>query len=328
MSHRTFVVPPPEAGQPLITWLSRKLQRPPRELLPLLEARRITLNGVPASDPQQRVRAGLRVEVRLLESAPTARKAKKATPSQPLSLSRSIVRFIDADLLVIDKPVGLTTMRHEDETRSFGERARKYLPPTLADLLPAILREIDPARPPVVRAVHRLDKETSGLLVFARNIKAEAHLGGQFRAHSTERVYQALVRGRAVSQRIESWFVPDRGDGRRGSGREGEGQHAVTHVQLVEDLGEFSLVECRLESGRTHQVRIHLGEAGTPLCGERIYDRPLHGRPVPDASGAPRILLHAHLLGVDHPTTGERLTWTVPPPRDFENVLKRLRNRR
>ena len=77
--------------------------------------------------------------------------------------------------------------------------------------------------------------------------------------------------------------------------------------------------------GRTHQVRIHLGEAGTPLCGERLYDRPLHGRPAPDASGAKRAALHAATLGFDHPATGARVRWHAPLPGDMKDMLKRLR---
>ena len=73
----------------------------------------------------------------------------------------------------------------------------------------------------------------------------------------------------------------------------------MTHVRVVEELGDYSLVACQLETGRTHQVRIHLGEVGTPLCGERVYDRPLNGRPLPDGSGAKRVMLHAARLGFD-----------------------------
>jgi 23S rRNA pseudouridine1911/1915/1917 synthase len=177
-----------------------------------------------------------------------------------------------------------------------------------------------------VRAVHRIDKETSGLVVFARSESAERHLAGQFRTHSVERLYLAVVRGKAKSGRIESCLVRDRGDGRRGTGATpGEGQHAVTHVRVVEELGDFTLVECRLETGRTHQVRIHLGEAGTPLCGERVYDRPLHGRPAPDTSGMGRVALHAATLGLEHPATGEQMRWGSPLPADMEGLLRRLR---
>jgi 23S rRNA pseudouridine1911/1915/1917 synthase len=177
-----------------------------------------------------------------------------------------------------------------------------------------------------VRAVHRIDKDTSGLVVFACSVEAERHLGQQFRAHSTDRVYLALVRGRAQSGRIESYLVRERGDGRRGSAtKDGEGQRAVTHVRVVEELSDYTLVECRLETGRTHQVRIHLGEAGTPLCGDHIYDRPLHGKPLPDNSGAQRIMLHAASLGFEHPATGKRREWRAELSDDMANLLKRLR---
>src|SRR5207249_6664616 len=129
--------------------------------------------------------------------------------------------------------------------------------------------------------------------------------------------------------RIESHLVRDRGDGRRGSTTEaGAGQRAVTHVRIAEDLGDFTLVECRLETGRTHQVRIHLGEQGTPLCGERVYDRPLHGKPLPDRSGATRLTLHAAQLGFDHPATGKRMVWTSALPKDLKILLTRLRKRK
>jgi 23S rRNA pseudouridine1911/1915/1917 synthase len=221
---------------------------------------------------------------------------------------------------VADKPAGLTTMRHAQEAAEFGARARRFLPATLADLLPPLLPGAGQ-----VRAVHRLDKETSGLVVFARTAEAERHLGRQFRAHSSERVYLAVVRGQAKGGRIESNLVRDRGDGRRGSAATGQGQRAVTHVRVVEELGEYTLVECRLETGRTHQVRIHLGEAGTPLCGERVYDRPLHGRPLPDGSGATRPALHAAVLAFDHPVTGRRLRFSTPLPPDLDKLIRRLR---
>jgi 23S rRNA pseudouridine1911/1915/1917 synthase len=241
---------------------------------------------------------------------------------------RIAIRFQDAHVVVVEKPPGLTTMRHADEAAEFGRRAQRFLLPTLADLLPPLLTRSRRGRTPRLWAVHRIDKDTSGLVVFALTPQAEAHLGRQFRAHTIERRYLALVRGHAVSARIESWLVRDRGDGRRGSGPPGQGQRAVTEVTVRENLGEYSLVECRLETGRTHQVRIHLGEAGTPLCGERVYDRPIHGRPLPDGSGAKRVMLHAARLGFDHPVTGRRMTWDSELPSDMAQLLGRLRRRR
>jgi 23S rRNA pseudouridine1911/1915/1917 synthase len=237
-----------------------------------------------------------------------------------------VLCHVDEAIVVVNKPAGLTTMRHPEDVKEQGKRARRFLPPTLADLVPLLLRPHLGGRTVPVRAVHRLDKETSGLVVFARTVEAERHLGGQLRAHTVQRLYRALVRGRASAGRIESLLVDDRGDGRRGSSKiPGQGQRAVTHVTVVEELGDFTLVECRLETGRTHQVRIHLGEAGIPLCGERIYDRPVHGKPWPDGSRAGRVMLHAAVLGLVHPVSTRGLRWTVPLPRDMDQLLKRLR---
>ena len=239
-------------------------------------------------------------------------------------LPAPVILFADQHIVIVDKPAGLTTMRHAYEAAEFGPRGRRYLPPTLADLLPPRLQ--GRGRPGRVRAVHRLDKETSGLVVFARTPAAERRLGEQFRAHTVDRCYLAVVRGRAQSQTIRSHLVRDRGDGRRGSSsRPGQGQLAVTHVRVLKPLGDYTLVECRLETGRTHQVRIHLGEAGTPLCGERIYDRPLHGRPLPDGSGAGRPMLHAARLGLTHPASGQRMTWTAPLPPDMQRLVRKLK---
>lgn len=99
----------------------------------------------------------------------------------------------------------------------------------------------------------------------------------------------------------------------------------MTHVRVVERLGKCTLVECRLETGRTHQVRIHLGEAGTSLCGERVYDRPLHGKPYPDPSGATRPLLHAASLAIDHPASGKRVRWRSELPDDMQSIIERFR---
>jgi 23S rRNA pseudouridine1911/1915/1917 synthase len=226
--------------------------------------------------------------------------------------------------VVVNKPVGLTTVRHAEEAAEFGARARRFLPKTLADLLPILLGSPDRA----VIAVHRLDRDTSGLVVFARARAAAESLLKQFRKHTTERRYLALTRGVPGAKRLESVFVRDRGDGRRGSATEflpEGGKRAVTHVAVRETFGAFALVECRLETGRTHQVRIHLGEVGTPLCGETVYDRPVDGKPAPDTSGAKRPMLHAARLGFAHPETGEVISWEVDPPTDFQEVLARLR---
>jgi 23S rRNA pseudouridine1911/1915/1917 synthase len=319
MPRRSFVVSRSQAGQPVASLLRNFLRLSWSEARRLVQSRQVILAGKPCLDANRRVTAGQRIDVR---AKPTEKPRTKA--------GGPIIRFTDDQIVVVEKPPGLTTMRHPEETAEFGGRARRYLPPTLLDLLPPLLANTPGpkrSRRSSVIAVHRIDKETSGLVVFARTRDAVTHLGRQFREHTIERRYLALVRGQAKDARIESWLVHDRGDGRRGSGQPGEGQRAVTHVKVVERLGDFTLVECRLETGRTHQVRIHLAEAGTPLCGERIYDRPLHGKPLPDASVAPRVALHAAFLAFDHPVTGKRMKWSSPLPPDLAALVRRWRGR-
>jgi 23S rRNA pseudouridine1911/1915/1917 synthase len=290
------------------------------------------LGAVVCRNPMAQVRRGQRVTVKGPTRSASSRSGGEVKPSRrndrrkAAAGPRLTIRFMDADVIVVDKPPGVTTMRHPKEAAEFGARAQRYLPATLADDLRNLIAANRQKQDPSVRAVHRVDRDTSGLVVFARTQLAQGHLAEQFRTHTVERRYLALVRGRAKSQRIESNLVEDRGDGRRGSTKEpGAGKRAVTHVRIIEDLGNYTLVECRLETGRTHQVRIHLGEAGTPICGERVYDRPLHGRPIPDASGMTRTALHAATLGFEHPRTGQRMQWTSAIPEDMAAAIKRIR---
>ncbi len=178
--------------------------------------------------------------------------------------------------------------------------------------------------------MHRLDKETSGLLVFARTWAAKQDLASQFRAHTVHRRYLAIASGDVRTQTLRTDLLDDRGDGRRGSARGGGrpppgARHAVTHVERLEGLGGVAtLVACRLETGRTHQIRIHLGEAGHPLLGERVYGPkdPARRAAAPEA---PRLMLHAQELGFRHPGTGRDVRWERDAPADFVEVLRRLR---
>lgn len=324
MTPQTFVVGRRDADQTVAAFLRARLNLPWSKAKRLVESGQVRVAGQKVTDPAQRLKLGKRVEV--VTQAPAAKGQKptraklKAAPQY--DGPRPVLVYSDDSIAVVDKPAGLTTMRHAEEAAEFGERGKRYLPVTLADLLPAMLGR--PGKP--VRAVHRIDRDTSGLVVFARTRPAEEHLTEQFRAHTVDRRYLALVRGHPKAGVIESRIARDRGDGRRGSSTTGEGQRAVTHVVVLEQFGDFALVECRLETGRTHQVRIHLGEAGWPLCGERVYDRPVGGAPLPDGSGAKRPMLHAARLGLTHPATGDRMTWDSPPPADFKALLSRLRD--
>src|SRR5262249_53509696 len=160
-------------------------------------------------------------------------------------------------------------------------------------------------------------------LVFARSFAAKKHLAQQLRVHSMRRRYLAIAHGEVRAGTIRSYLVPNRGDGLRGSAQEGrrEGQLAVTHVEPIEQLRGATLIRCRLETGRTHQTRIHLAEAGCPLLGESVYIRDFHGEPI----AAPRLMLHAAELGFEHPAGGRPMLFTEPPPADFEETLARLR---
>lgn len=282
----------------------------------LLQGRRVILSGNLCVDPGRRLT--LRDVVKLLPH-----------PLPPPPDEKAVrIRYIDEHVVVVEKPAGVTTTRHAEE-RDWPAR-RRQLQPTLDELLPRILAKRDRARgkrsPPRIRPVHRLDRETSGLLVFARSVAAERNLGEQFRQHTTQRRYLAVAQGDVAARTFSSRLVRDRGDGRRGSTTNSElGKTAVTHVRPLERIGAYTLIECRLETGRTHQIRIHLAEAGHPLCGEKVYNQPLYGEPLPDPSGAPRIALHATELAFEHPATGELLQFEMPLPNDLTEFLHRLR---
>jgi 23S rRNA pseudouridine1911/1915/1917 synthase len=241
------------------------------------------------------------------------------------------VRHLDEHVVVVEKPAGLTSNRHREE-RNWSAH-RRQMQPTLDELLSRVVSKLDTRRrgkgvPVPVRAVHRLDRDTSGLMVFARTAKAERHLAEQFRHHTTHRRYLAIVEGAIEAQTISTKLVRDRGDGHRGSTTQPDvGKQAVTHVRPLEQLagGKYTLIECRLKTGRTHQIRIHLSELGHTVCGEKIYRRSMGGRPTIDKSGAPRLALHAAELGFEHPQSSEQLRFTMPFPRDLREFLEALR---
>ena len=227
----------------------------------------------------------------------------------------------------MEKPSGVNTVRHPAELEWSEER--RELDPTLQDLTQwAVAHQLGrEARDiPRLRIVHRLDKETSGLVVFARSVLAERTLGLQFRKHTVVRRYIAVVPGILSAQTIRSNLIEDRGDGRRGSTRLPDiGKEAVTHIAVEERLTGYTLLSCRLETGRTHQIRIHLSEAGHPVCGDKVYAKRSHGEVFEDKSGAPRLALHATELGFEHPATGDHLHWSMPLPGDLAKFVERLK---
>lgn len=252
-------------------------------------------------------------------------------PAAPLPDEKSLrIHFMDEHLVIVEKPPGITTMRHSEEKN--WHQKRKQFQPTLDELLPKAMlaagaKRSGKGRFPVVRAVHRLDRDTSGVMAFARTVRAERDLQQQFKEHSTFRRYLAVVQGNLEAQTIESHLIRDRGDGRRGSGHDSKsGKRAVTHVEPIENLGDYTLIACRLETGRTHQIRIHLAEIGHPVCGEKVYNKPLGKAPIPDRSGANRVALHAADLALTHPVSKKRLEFHTPLPEDLQTVIDRLKS--
>jgi len=281
----------------------------------LVSSRKVKIQGELCLDPARRLKEGDQVEI-----LPKAEKP-------PTSPDQIVIRHVDEHLVVVEKPAGICTVRHPLE-RDWSDR-RRALSPTLDDLVALQLGGKSEARGRSprgrLRIVHRLDKETSGLLVYARTVAAERGLGRQFHDHQVHRRYMALVSGRVSARRIHSFLVRDRGDGRRGSTTvPGLGKEAITHVEPQELLPHHTLLLCRLETGRTHQIRIHLAEAGHPVCGDPVYGpRPGEEKPAKSAV-VPRLALHAAELGFCHPITGENLLWKMPLPQDLQGALDRL----
>jgi 23S rRNA pseudouridine1911/1915/1917 synthase len=211
--------------------------------------------------------------------------------------------------VVVDKPAGISTVPYDENEHG-----------TLDQLVMETISERGRRAP--LGIVHRIDKETSGVVVFARTVAAKQELKNQFRFHTVGRRYVAIAHGAVKTATIESRLVADRGDGRRGSTDNEElGREAITHVKWMETLRGATLVECRLETGRTHQIRIHLAERNNPLVGERVYSKNYRGQLI----AAPRLMLHARELSFDHPTTGQRLDFERPLPADMQAVLASLR---
>ena len=326
-----FIVRPSDAGQTLAAVL--RLRASPSlswsGARQLIEARRVQVNGTLCVDDARRLSAGEVVTVLTASLRP------------PPEAGALVVRFLDDHLVVVEKPAGVLSVRSPEEA-GWDER-RKGRQPTLDELLQKRLprpRSRTAAADWRVRPVHRLDRDTSGLTLYALSAVAEAKLVGLFARHEIERAYRAVVHGNmAAATTYESTLVRDRGDGMRGSSRLGaddpEGQRAVTHVRPVEHVGnDYTVVDCRLETGRTHQIRIHLSEAGHPLCGDRAYRggtpkwkeprRPL----IEDHSGAPRQALHSQRVEFVHPITGKPLTFDAAWPADLAIWWAELRGRR
>lgn len=286
----------------------------------LLAANRIAVNGTVCRDESRRLSAGETVAV-----------TDRPAPPPPTEDDVRII-YVDDDVVVTEKPSGMTTLRRKDEMG--WSQARRRQQPTLDECVPRMIRAHAVKknksrhvrqRLPRLFSVHRIDRDSSGLLMFARNEEAQQKIIAQFADHKAVRKYFALVPGRLPDQTIQTRFIRDRGDGLRGSTSEPSvGQEATTHVRTLRTIGAYSELECRLETGRTNQIRIHLAELGHPICGDIKYRGPLNGPDVKDESRVPRLALHAAELAFEHPATGEVKRFQTPWPRDLQKFLNRL----
>jgi 23S rRNA pseudouridine1911/1915/1917 synthase len=288
----------------------------------LIEAGEVSLNGAPERDPATKVAAGDRVGLRIPEPEPSALEGE--------DIKLDIV-FEDDHLLVLDKPAGLVV-------HPAAGHAKGTLVHALIAHCGDSLSGIGGVKRPGI--VHRLDKDTSGLLVVAKTDAAHQGLAELFADHgrsgSLVREYIALVWG-AMGRKTGTIDAPiarhPHQREKMAIAAEGRGRAAVTHWRVDEEFRSASLIACRLETGRTHQIRVHLAHVGHPLLGDAVYGAGFKSKAsqLTDAARAAladldRQALHAAKLGFVHPVTGEALAFESPPPEKFARLIKRLRD--
>ena len=293
--HR-LALPATAAGQRFDQALAQALPEYSRaRLRAWIDAGRVTLDGSVA-DPTRRIRGGEEVVVEPIADP-------RATPHAAESIALSILYEDDA-LIVLDKPAGLVVHPGSGNWAGTMLNALLHHAPQLAAI-------------PRAGIVHRLDKDTSGLLVVATTLQAQTDLVRQLQARTVRREYLALAVGD-----IARGATIDAPIGRHPARRTtmavvATGKPARTHFDIVERFGSATLLSCRLETGRTHQIRVHLASRGHPLVGD-----PAYGRKGPVAFG--RQALHAFRLGLVHPGTRADMAWEAPPPADFAALLAAL----
>jgi 23S rRNA pseudouridine1911/1915/1917 synthase len=285
MSRTVVVVPDEAAGERLDRFLATVLGSR------AAAARAVDAGALVDGSPRQRshrLEGGERIEL----AAPA-----EELPPPPREGPPVRIAWQDEYLAVVDKPAGLTVHPGAGRTQR-----------TLVDELAGIVAGGQDGRPGIV---HRLDRDTSGLMAVARSEEAHGRLSALVRRKAFERTYLALVRGRPASRagRIEAPIGRDRGDPTRFSLDTDTPREATTHFEVIEQRGGDALVEVRLETGRTHQIRVHLAAIGLPVVGDPVY-----GVPDPNLT---RQFLHSTRLAFPHPFTGERVEVSSPLPPDL-----------
>jgi len=302
-----FRVPGPLDGRRLDEVLASEVPTRTRAYHQKLVRRgRVSVDGRRVVRSNLRVSAGQRVELKGLE----------ARREPPASVALSFLH-VDADIAVVDKPAGIVT--HPNDKISSG---------TLCDLAAAALGRLPVAlghhRPGVV---HRLDRETSGVLVLGRTEEAMLDLQAQFRARSVEKYYLALAHGvpEADELHLTGALAPvEAGQDRQQVTSARGAKPAETRVRVRERYGAHALLDCHPRTGRRHQIRVHLADAGHPLVDDRLYEPEELRAPRGTAPWPGRHALHAHVLALSHPRTGERLRFEAPLAPDLEELRRWL----
>ena len=302
-----LTVPDAAAGRRLDQALAQMLPQHSRSRLKgWIEAGQVTVNAVAATEPSAKLRGGEAIAV-------TERADPRATSFAPEPIALSIV-FEDAAILVLDKPAGLVVHPGSGNWDGTLLNALLHHAPALASL-------------PRAGIVHRLDKDTSGLMVVARTPEAQTDLVRQLQARTVKREYLAVVHGDLARATTVDAPIGRHPTQRTSMAVVATGKPARTHVEVITRFGAATLVRCRLETGRTHQIRVHLTAIGHPLLGDPTYrGRRAAAAPLPPAARAfARQALHAHRLGLLHPVTREQRLWEAAPPADFSALVEALR---
>jgi 23S rRNA pseudouridine1911/1915/1917 synthase len=272
-----------------------------RKAREVIEKGQVTLRGEMVQEPGRLVRAGEAIDWN--PNRPARSRARISLP----------VLFRDDSILVIDKPAGLLAVPsapdvHDEDTAA--ARVREF----------AV--HLNP-RHPFVGVVHRLDRDTSGALAFALTATARGALRALFREHRMERRYAALVEGNPPGEEgVVDLALSESYEGKRRVARPGEASlPARTRWRVVQRFAGGALLEVELDTGRQHQIRVHLSHVGLPIVGDPVYRRETR-RPLIDA---PRQMLHARVLGFVHPLTGQAVRCESPLPEDFKTALRQLR---
>jgi 23S rRNA pseudouridine1911/1915/1917 synthase len=304
--HRRLAVPADCAGLRLDQALVRLLPEYSRNRLQeWMRSGHVTLDGGSAS-AKTKVWGGETVVV-----APQALPSSNRHGPEQIPLA---ILFEDADILVIDKPAGLVV--HPGSGNWSGT------------LLNALLRHA-PALAGVPRAgiVHRLDKDTSGLLIVAKTVPAQVDLVRQLQARSVTREYVAIVHGALPREGVVEAPIGRHPVHRTRMAVVARGKPAKTYYFPIEHGHGWSRLRCRLETGRTHQIRVHLNSIGHPLIGDPVYGIRQRKSVLPEAAlEFPRQALHAARLALIHPGTGEALSWESPLPADIASLVELLKN--